>query len=75
MRELIGQKCAIIFNLPATEWPIPGYPAWATVEDVDMPMVKADGLWFNCAIVKTIRISGPRREPPPWWARFLSGPP
>ena len=55
MKELIGKECAIVFNLPDEDWPIHGYPAWATVEAVDMPMIKLDDLWVNVSIIKTIK--------------------
>lgn len=61
MKELIGKECTIIFNLKPFEWPIQGSPAWATVEAVDMPMVKLvalhtrKGIWVNAAIIQTIK--------------------
>jgi hypothetical protein len=50
-----------VFNLPSHEWPIPGYPAWVKVLDVDMPMVELTSdfynnpMWVNSAIIKTIQ--------------------
>lgn len=61
MNELIGKECIVDFNLPAMEWPIKGWPAQATVEAVDMPMIKLQPrfcgapIWVNSAIIKTIR--------------------
>jgi hypothetical protein len=73
VKELIGQSCMIIFNLPGTRWPIPGYPAFGTVQAVDMPMVKIDGRWLNTSIIEQIQVSGPMRERPPLWVRMLGG--
>lgn len=36
--DLKGRRVAVIFDLPSTQWPIEGYPAWATFEGA------ADGL-------------------------------
>ena len=64
MKELIGRVCTCDFNLPDLEWPIPGYPAWVRVLDVDMPMVKlssfhgGDVMWVNASIIKIIRARG-----------------
>jgi hypothetical protein len=75
MKELVGMRCELVFNLPALEWPIPGYPAWVDVEAVDMPMVKLNGLWVNVSTFKTIRAWKPSVSfKVPWWARLLSGP-
>lgn len=60
MKDLIGRECQCVFNLPFSEWPIAGYPAWVIVDDVDMPMVKMRStfsgapMWLNSAIIKTI---------------------
>jgi hypothetical protein len=60
MKALIGHQCRIVFNLPAMEWPISGYPAWASVEAVDMPMILLKTrwgesyIWINSMIIKTI---------------------
>ena len=62
MNELIGKKCRCVFNLPAMEWPIEGYPAWIVVVAVDMPMVcmksafAGKPIWINSAIIKTIEV-------------------
>jgi hypothetical protein len=64
VKELIGQRCACVFDLPHTEWPISGYPAWVVVVAVDMPMVclKSDfghtPIWVNAATIKTISARG-----------------
>ncbi len=63
MKELIGKECIAIFNLPANEWPIEGYPAWVKVLDVNMPMIKMASrfsersMWVNANIIKTIELS------------------
>lgn len=60
MKNLIGKKCRCVFDLPHTEWPISGYPAWVEVLDVDMPMVcmkdafAGKPMWVNASIIKTI---------------------
>lgn len=54
LRALIGKRCAIIFDLPFNDWPIPGSPAWAYVEDVDGCMVLLDKVWVNTRIIRTI---------------------
>ncbi len=65
MKALIGRECCCIFNLPGTEWPIEGYPAWVIVVDVDMPMIcmksKWAGrpIWVNASIIKTISDNDP----------------
>ena len=62
MKELIGKRCVVEFDLPDMKWPINGWPARATVEAVDMPMVKLVALhtskeiWVNVAIIKTIEV-------------------
>ena len=59
--SLIGKKCWIYFNLPSDEWPVAGSPAFATVEAVEMPLIKLatefgnDVVWVNANIIKTIR--------------------
>jgi len=67
MKNLIGWNCAIYFNLPASEWPIAGSPAWAVVTDVDMPMVEltvgSQSLWVNAATIQMIR---PVKRTPFW---------
>lgn len=56
MNELIGQRCQIIFSLPPQDWPIPGYPAFADVTAVDMPMIKFRSYgWINCAVIQQIK--------------------
>lgn len=61
MTELIGKRCACVFALPPHEWPIPGYPAWVRVLDVDMPMVKLSGsaggaaTWVSATLIASIR--------------------
>lgn len=65
LRELIGRSCRCVFNLPDSEWPFPGYPAWVRVLDVDLPLVKLasshyDGgrhVWMLAALIKTIEVS------------------
>lgn len=60
MKELIGKRVRITLNLPDTKWPIPGFPAWADVEKVDMPMIKFhDYGWINTAIIQSISEAGP----------------
>lgn len=56
MEELIGHRVSIIFNLPSSEWPINGSPAFATVDDVCMPMIKLEGQWINVSIIRTISL-------------------
>jgi hypothetical protein len=69
MRDLIGRECACDFALPSTDWPIPGYPAWVIVVDVDMPMVLlksrhgGDAIWISASIIKTLRPVSRRKEP------------
>jgi hypothetical protein len=58
MEELIGKRCSIIFDLPGTDWPLPGYPAWAVVEAIDMPMIKLDRIWVNTKFIQTITAYG-----------------
>ena len=40
MKELIGKRCCIVFNLLMAEQPISGYPVWAVVEKVDNYIIK-----------------------------------
>lgn len=60
MKELVGLECTVIFNMPDSKWPFPGYPAFVVVEEVDMPMVKLRGRhgaptkWINVAIIQSI---------------------
>lgn len=59
-RSLIGKRCQCVFDLEANDWPIPGFPAWVQVVDVDMPMVcmkvayTGKSMWVNASIIKTI---------------------
>ena len=64
MNELIGWECSCVFNLPATEWPIAGYPAWVVVLSVDGNMIKLaskwgnvqeTAIWCSTSIIKTIQ--------------------
>lgn len=63
MNELVGHRCEIDFLLPATEWPIAGFPAWCIVEKVKLPMLKLRSyytgkcLWINVAIIKSVSLS------------------
>ncbi len=60
LKELIGCQCRAEFNLPPSEWPVSGWPAWILVEDVDMPLIKIKSrwektsLWVNATLFKTI---------------------
>lgn len=69
MKELIGWECCCVFNLPHTDWPIAGYPAWVVVDAVDMPMVKmrsrfgGNPMWLHTSLIKTI--SKDKREEKP----------
>ena len=58
MKELIGKRCRVVFSLPSTQWPIPGYPAWANCYGVDGCMIKLDGVWYNTAIIREIESAG-----------------
>jgi hypothetical protein len=61
MQELIGKECQCVFNLPASDWPISGYPAWVIVDAVEMPMIKMRStyagkpIWVNASIIKSIQ--------------------
>lgn len=64
MKELIGWECGCIFNLPPTEWPIPGSPAWVVVLGVHGNMIKIvsiysnpkhSAFWCNTSIIREIR--------------------
>lgn len=59
LRRLIGRRVSIVFNLPSYEWPIPGYPAHATVRYADGPLLLLDELWVNVSLIKTISDDGP----------------
>lgn len=61
LHELMNAaRCRLEFNLPSSEWPISGFPAWVKILDVDMPMIKMKsvhggmGIWINSAVIKTI---------------------
>lgn len=70
MEELIGWECSCVFNLPAHEWPIAGYPAWVVVLGLDGNMMKLasvfesteNALWCNTSIIKTIKKSKKHEE-------------
>lgn len=76
MKELIGQQCRCVFNLPINEWPFDGHPAWVDVVDVDLPMVcmkssfAGKPVWVNAAIIKTIEPTSNTysQEFESWWA-------
>lgn len=61
MMDLLGKRCACVFNLPMLDWPIPGSPAFVRVLDVSMPMVKmvsdfgGEPMWVNAAVIRTIK--------------------
>jgi len=65
VNELIGFECACEFTMDPMRWPIPGSPAWVTVEAVDMPMVKlrskygGEPLWVNASLIATIKAVRP----------------
>ena len=59
--ELMGKRCAVVFDLPSTEWPIEGSPAWVYIIDIEMPLIYLSSLesgkcalWVNVNIIKTI---------------------
>lgn len=60
MAELIGKECRCVFDLPAVDWPIPGYPAWVIVDAVDMPMLKirskfaGQPFWINVSAIRSL---------------------
>lgn len=64
VRDLGEHVCVCVFDLPASEWPIPGSPAWVYVLDADMGMIKLqpthslDSVWVNTSIIKTLRVAG-----------------
>lgn len=79
MKELIGYLCRVDFNLPAREWPFPGYPAWLVVHDVDGTMVKMGSeyadpdeyKWVSVHIIKTIEAVRKMEDTKTWpWWRF-----
>ena len=39
LSDLVGKHVAVAFNLPHTQWPIHGFPAWCVVRGVDSGMV------------------------------------
>lgn len=61
LRELIGHRCRCVFNLPSSDWPFEGYPAWVYVDDVDLPLIKlrsyGDPRWVSAATIQTIEIT------------------
>lgn len=61
LRELIGRRCAVVFDMPANQWPFPGYPAWLYVIDVEDSMIKLGysmeekpAKWISKACILTI---------------------
>ena len=64
--RLIGYRCRIVFDLPINEWPISGYPAWAVVQAVEMPLILVraygGGMWINAANIKTIEPMGHAKD-------------
>lgn len=61
LRELIGHRCCCVFNLPSSDWPFKGYPAWVYVDDVDLPLLKLRSYgaprWVSAACILTIEIT------------------
>jgi len=58
MKKLIGERCVITFSLDHLDWPLQGYPAFAIVTDVDMPLIEFDGrVWINANTIRTIATS------------------
>lgn len=55
-----GKKLPVEFNLPSSEWPIDGFPAWVVIESVDHLMVRmrsafgGDSILVNMSVIKTI---------------------
>jgi hypothetical protein len=69
VKKLIGHMVSIVFDLPSTEWPIEGYPAFCVVIEVDMPMIEIkrqyainQSVWINVGTIKTLRDQGICRE-------------
>jgi hypothetical protein len=65
VHKLIGHLVTIEFNLPSTEWPIAGFPAWGIITAVDMPLIEVQGYhvrssltWVNVKDVKKITDCG-----------------
>ena len=55
MRDLVGRRCRIEFNLPALDWPIPGFPAWADCKGWEPSgMILLGVTWYNVSIIKSI---------------------
>lgn len=64
LNDLIGRRCAVVFDLPDTEWPVPGYPAFVIIESVEMPLIEMRSIhagkqiWINARFIKQIRLWG-----------------
>ena len=62
LNELVGHRCRVVFDLPANQWPFPGYPAWCYVLAVDGPMIKlgysmsGGGKWVTQRCIMTIEL-------------------
>lgn len=60
MEKLIGKKCRCEFDLPHTQWPIEGFPAWVVVISVSMPLVEMKSafgglpMWINASKIARI---------------------
>lgn len=63
MKELEGHECHVEFDMPATKWPVNGFPARVCVESVDMPMIKMSSIWggpsfwINVSKITTIKVA------------------
>ena len=66
--KLIGKSCGCEFDMPAMEWPVPGYPAWIVVLSVDMPMIEMRSqfwgapFWVNASKIKRVWDTTPNVE-------------
>ena len=66
----IGEQVTIVFDLDPTNWPIEGFPAFATLLAVDMPLIRlgrrkgmryndpGPGFWFNAKYIKKMALWG-----------------
>ena len=60
LKKWVGKKCSVQFDLPHTEWPIPGFPAHVFIDGVEMPLIKmrsihaGEPMWINAKFIKSI---------------------
>lgn len=55
MKDLVGKRVRIEFDMDPCNWPIPGFPAWADCLGYEHPLIRLDDMWVNISCIRNIR--------------------